>query len=412
MLMLKENTKEAIKSIRSQFLRTVLTVLIIAVGIMALVGILTSIDAMKGSISENFSSMGANSFSIRSRGMSVHIGKRGKKAKRFPRISFQQAIDFKQKYPFPAIVSISTRASALATLKHRSEKTNPNIFVFGTDENYILTSGLSIEKGRNFSEHDVRFGSHAVIIGSEIAKTLFPSGENPIDKLISIGSGKYKVIGVLKEKGSSMGNSPDKNALIPLTNARQYFSSSNPSFMISVMADSPDKLDAAIGEAIGTFRIVRKDKIGQDDSFEISRSDSISEMLIDNLSMVTVFATIIGLITLLGAAIGLMNIMLVSVTERTREIGARKALGASARLIRNQFLIEAILICQIGGIVGIILGIAIGNLIGMFMGSPFIIPWAWMIVGVLICFFVGLFSGIYPAYKASKLDPIEALRYE
>ncbi|MCB0802156.1 MAG: ABC transporter permease [Flavobacteriales bacterium] len=379
---------------------------------MALVGILTSIDAMKSSISDNFSNMGANSFSIRNRGMNIHVGKRGKKEKVFPRITYDQAITFKKRYDFPALSSVSTRASALATLKFESLKTNPNIFVFGIDENYLITSGYELKKGRNFSEHDIQFGSHTAIIGHEIAKTLFPNNQNPIDKLISIGSGKYKVIGVLAEKGSSMGNSADKNAFIPLTNARQYFSTANPTFLINVMADSPEQIDRAVGEATGMFRTIRGDKLGQEDSFEISRSDSLSEMLIDNLSMVTIFATVIGLITLLGAAIGLMNIMLVSVTERTQEIGVRKAIGASAKIIRNQFLIEAIIICQLGGILGIILGISIGNMIGMFMGSGFIIPWDWIGLGVALCFIVGLLSGIYPAYKASNLDPIEALRYE
>lgn len=409
--LLRENIKESFKSVKSQKLRTILTVLIIAVGIMALVGILTSIDAMKDSISSNFSNMGANSFNIRNSGLNIRVGKRGKKRKVFPRITYEEAIRFKEEYNFPATVSISTRATALATLKYKSEKTNPNIFVFGIDENYLDNSGYGIGRGRNFSENDIRYGTHTAIIGIEIADQLFPN-ESPLDKLISIGAGKYKVIGVLEKKGSSMGNSADKNAFIPLTNARQHFSTANPSFLISVMASSPEQIEGAVGEAKGTFRIVRGDKLGEINSFEIVRSDSLSSMLIENLSMVTIFATVIGLITLLGAAIGLMNIMLVSVTERTREIGVRKAIGASVLLIRNQFLIEAIIICQLGGFVGIILGITIGNVIGMVMGSGFIIPWLWMALGIALCFIVGLASGIYPAYKASNLDPIEALRYE
>ncbi len=408
----KENIREALRSIRSQLLRTILTALIIAIGITSLVGILTSIDAISGSISSNFSSMGSNTFSIRNRGSSIRIGKRGKKAKNHPRIKYQEAIDFKERYEYPAIVSVSTRATALATLKHEFEKTNPNIFVFGIDENYLTTSGYEIEIGRNFTVHDNRYGSHGVIIGKEIQTSLFPNGEDPLNKTISIGPGKYKVIGVLKSKGSSMGFSGDKNAFIPLTNARQYFPSANPSFLINVMVSTPEELDPAIGEATGTFRVIRMDKIGREESFETNRSDNFSQLLIENLSMVRVFATIIGLITLLGAAIGLMNIMLVSVTERTREIGIRKAIGASSTTIRNQFLIEAVVICQLGGILGIVLGIIIGNLVGNLVGGSFIIPWNWMILGVSLCVGVGLTSGFYPAYKASKLDPIESLRYE
>ncbi|MDB4082857.1 ABC transporter permease [Vicingaceae bacterium] len=410
--LIKENIREALKSVRGQLLRTILTVMIIAIGIIALVGILTSIDAISGSISSNFSSMGSNSFSIKNYGFSGDFSKGGRKRKYFSRISYQEAIDFKERYKFPATVSVSTRASSLATLKYQSEKTNPNIFVFGTDENYFETSGYEMERGRNFSESEIRYGSHVVIIGNEIEKKLFPNKENPIDKLISIGPGRYRIIGTLKTKGSSMGFSGDKNAFIPIINARQYFSQSNPTFSISVKANTQNELDPAIGEAWGIFRVIRGDKAKQEASFEISKSDSFANLFLENMAFVRIAAIAIAIITLLGSAIGLMNMMLVSVTERTREIGIRKAIGASAATIRYQFLIEAIVICQLGGFLGILLGIIFGNIVGSFVGGAFIIPWAWMILGVFLCLIVGLLSGIYPAYKASKLDPIESLRYE
>lgn len=410
-LMITENISEALKSVRSQLLRTILTVLIISVGIMALVGILTSIDAIKSSISSNFSSMGANTFSIRNYGTGIHVGSGGRKAKTYPRISYREALSFKKAYDFPAYVSVSTRASSLATLKFGSEETNPNIFVFGVDENYLITSGYEIEEGRNFSPQDIEFGTNTIILGVDIVEDLFPN-EKALEKVITIGGKKFTVVGILKSKGSSMGFSGDKNALIPLTTARQEFSQPNPTFLINVTVDKANKLEPAIGEATGLFRSVRGDKPGDEPSFEISRSDSISQMLIENMAVVSISATIIGLITLLGAAIGLMNIMLVSVTERTREIGVRKAIGASSKIIRNQFLVEAIVICQLGGLFGILLGIIIGNAVGSLMGAEFIIPWDWMLIAFALCFVVGLASGFYPAYKASELDPIEALRYE
>jgi putative ABC transport system permease protein len=220
------------------------------------------------------------------------------------------------------------------------------------------------------------------------------------------------VIGVLKSKGNSMGFGGDKVSILPLANVRQYFSRPNMTFTINVMVTNSQLMDAAVGEAMGTFRRIRKVVVGEDENFEITKSDNLANLLIDNIQKVTAGATAIGIITLLGAAIGLMNIMLVSVTERTREIGIRKAIGANAKTIRSQFLVEAIVICQIGGLLGIVLGIAIGNLISMQLGVGFIIPWFWIISGIILCMFVGLISGLYPAIKASKLDPIEALRFE
>ncbi len=408
----RENIKVAIKAIRSQVLRTTLTVLIIAVGITALVGILTAIDAIKYKINDDFSSMGANTFTIRNRGMFINSNQGGKKPKRYPAITYDEALAFKDKFEFPSTCSISANATQIATVKHKSEKTNPNIPVIGGDENYIFTSGYVVANGRNFSVNEIQKGNHVVIVGQKIVSTLFKDGEDPIDKEISIGGGKYRIIGVLEEKGNSMGFSSDNQCIIPLSNVRQYYSRPNMSFTISVLTDSPQDLEPAISEATGTFRIIRKVPLGQQSSFEIVKSDNLANVLIDQIEFITVAATIIGIITLLGAAIGLMNIMLVSVTERTREIGTRKAIGASANTIKVQFLIEAIIIGQLGGFFGIILGIIIGNLVSVLVGGGFIVPWNWIFFGVVLCFIVGVFSGIYPANKAANLDPIDALRYE
>jgi putative ABC transport system permease protein len=406
-----ENIRVALSSIKGQMLRAILTILIIALGIAALVGILTSIDVIKASLNSNFSSMGANTFTIRNRETTVRVGRGGKQPRRHKSITYDEAMSFAEVFDYPGTVSVSTIASFAATMKYKSEKTNPNIQVFGTDDNYLLVSGYTLEKGRNFSPQEVRGGNHVVIIGKDLVGELFKKAD-PINKEVSIGPGKYVVIGVLAAKGNSMGMSGDKVALLPIENVRQYFSRPDMTYTVNVLSEGPQFMDGTIGEATGIFRRIRKLEPQDDDNFEITKSDSIATTLIENMRYVTLGATLIAFITLLGAAIGLMNIMLVSVTERTKEIGTRKALGASRAAIRNQFITEAVVICQLGGLAGILLGLIFGFIISFIMNADFIMPWTWIGLGITLCFIVGMISGIYPAIKASRLDPIEALRYE
>ncbi len=407
-----EYLKIALQSIKSQALRTVLTALIIAIGITALVGILTAIDAIKNSLTGQFALLGANTFTIQNRSPNIRIGNRGSKPKYYPNITYYEALKFKDKMPPEhGFASISFMGTGASEVKYQSRSTNPNISVMAIDENYLQSAGYTLESGRNISEGDIDATASVTIIGQELVSKLFPK-QDPLGKFISLGGNRFRVVGVIAPKGNSFGFGGDKSMFIPITKGRSLYATANRSFAVNVMAHSGEQLAPAEGDAIATMRAVRKLKPKQEDNFTIIKSDSISESLIDNLSYVSMAAIIIAAVTLLGAAIALMNIMLVSVTERTREIGIRKAIGAKSTAILSQFLTEAIAICLLGGMAGIIFGIAIGNGTSLLIGGSFIVPWAWMILSGVLCLLVGLISGFYPALKASRLDPIESLRYE
>ena len=404
---------QAINAVRSNLLRAILTVLIIAFGIMALVGILTSIDALIYSFNDNFSSLGANSFIIYPEGNRARGHRRGKMKKRAEPIVFKQAMEFKDRFDFPGKVGIYTRATSLAEAKYGKEKTNPNVRLYGIDENYLDIKGLEIEEGRALSLTEIENGSNKCIIGMDIVKKLFnDNATRSLGKVISVGNIKYKVIGILKSKGSSLNDSEDRMVMAPLLNIKRYYGSAKKNYTISVATTNADNVDAAESVSIGIMRNVRGLKLSEENDFEIRKSDGLITFLKENTVKIRWSAVIIGIITLLGAAIGLMNIMLVSVTERTREIGITKAIGATRRNILIQFLTEAVLICQMGGLIGIFFGILAGYGLAYALGGNFIMPWNWILVGITTCMVVGLCSGMYPALKASRLDPIEALRYE
>ncbi len=398
---------------RSQALRTTLTSLIIAVGITALVGILTAIDALQAKIENDFRDMGANTFSIEANRGTLS-GRSGSGRIRTNRnISFREAETFTKRFDFPSTVSVSAMITSTGTLRYLSKKTNPNVQVLATGPGYLTTAGLKIEKGRGFSADESADGAPVAVIGKDVETKLFGEGiVNPIGEAIFIGAKRYTVTGVLKSKGTGLGFSGDNQVLIPLRNARLNFLTSSSTYTVNVQTTRAEEAEPAEIAAKGLMRNIRGDRAGEPNSFGITASDNLVALVLEQITVITLIATFIGIITLLGAAIGLMNIMLVSVTERTREIGVRKAIGAASRTIRNQFLAEAVVIGQIGGGLGIVFGIACGNVLAYIIDTPFIIPWIWIVSGIVLCFLVGLASGYYPAKRAAALDPIESLRFE
>lgn len=409
-----ENIYEGLRAIRGNALRTILTAAIIAFGITALVGILTTIDGMQSSVDNSFAGLGANSFDIK---VEQQRGRRqGVNEKVYPKLTSLEARNFKRFFTAQnqnAIVTTSTQVTGMAELKYGSMKTNPNTQIVGIDNNYLEIKGYKLQNGRNLTENDLEFSTNVTIIGSELAKQLFPK-ESPIEKNISVMGQSFRVVGVLEKKGSITGGDDDRVALVPLESGRQLAGLRGLTFDITTSVPNVSDMEYIIGEATAVMRRVRNDDLGEANSFQIERSDALAKDFEEVTGYLRIGGFGISFITLLGASIALMNIMMVSVTERTREIGVRKALGASPQKIRFQFLVEAIVICLLGGVAGIILGISVGNIISNLISeeSNFIVPWGWIFLGLVVCVSVGLLSGFYPAYKASKLDPIDSLRYE
>jgi putative ABC transport system permease protein len=416
----------AFRTIRSNKLRTGLTVSIIAFGIMALVGIITAIKAMNQKFTESFSTMGANAFTVRFKERDIRFGggnnrevklsKKGKKKEKKSslgkNITKDEAEAFIKRYDFPGIKGISIFGNRNNIASHENRKTSPNIIMFGGDENYLLLNGFSLQYGRNLNRMDVQTGRNVCVLGYDVAKKLFKEGvERAVNSVVRVNNIPYRVLGVLESRGSTFGFSRDNIIISTYENIDRNFPSGF-SFVMAVMTTDLLKVSEAIGEAEGTFRAVRKLNTTEENNFVMDRSDSVAEKAMNSLRFLTVSATVIGLITLIGAAIGLMNIMLVSVSERTREVGLVKAIGGKSKMVSRQFLLEAIIISILGAVFGIILGVMVGNLFAIVLKTGFVVPWNWVLYGIVICTVVGLLAGLYPALKAGRLNPIEALRYE
>ena len=414
----------AFRNVRGNKLRTGLTVAIIAFGIMALIGIITAIGAMNQKFSESFSTMGANAFTIRYKERNIHFGgggddvKLSKKGKRKEKksnlgkkITKDEAELFVQRYQYPSYKSISIFGTRNALVSHDDKKTSPNVLLYGGDENYVMLNGFSLASGRNMNRMEVNSGTNVCLLGYDVAKSLFREPQMATNSQVKINNVPYRVLGVLASRGSSFGFSRDNIVITSYNNIDRNFQSGS-SYIIAVMTNDLRQVYEAMGEAEATFRPIRRLAITEENNFSLDRSDSVAERAMNSLGFLTISAKVIGFITLIGAAIALMNIMLVSVSERTKEVGLVKAIGGKSMTVGGQFLLEAVIISMLGAFFGIILGILFGNSASLLFNTGFVVPWDWVFGGIAICSFVGLLAGIYPALKAGRLNPIEALRYE
>jgi putative ABC transport system permease protein len=399
---LKDTLSLSWRNIVGNKLRTSITVIIIALGIFALILIITSIKAASNSLTDSFSTMGANAFSVRYKERNIRIGGgrqrdtekttksalKEKKSSSGKVIVYEEAKAFKERYPFPAKVGLALSGPRGIVVNNSQKKTNPDVNLLGGDENYLELNGYKIATGRNFTIAEIASGRNVCVVGSGVADKLF--GENilqAIDKVINVDHVPYRIIAVLEDKGSSAFMNSSKVVITSYNNIRRLYANSTASFNVGVMVTDLKLMDAAIGEAKGTFRPIRKLDIKEEDNFYIDKSDSIAAALLTNLGFLEKGTIGIAFITLIGAAIGLMNIMLVAVNERTKEIGLIKALGGTKKDIRSQFLWESIIISLLGAFAGILSGVILGNVVAMLLKTGFIVPWGWVIAGIFVCRF-------------------------
>ena len=423
----KDSLQLSWKNVKGNKLRTGITIIIMALGIFALILIITAITAASNSLTSSFSTMGANAFSLRFKERNINFGGgrrssevqkksslKEKKSKMGMVITYDEARMFKERYDFPgAKVGIALRGPSGIVANTSKRKTNPDVNVFGGDENYVELNGYSIKAGRNFTPAEIESGQNICMLGIGVATKLFPENIlKAVDAVISVDHVPYRVIAVLDEKSSSAFFNTSRVIITPYNNVRRLYATPKSTYTVAAMVNDLKLMDIASAEAEGVFRSIRKLDVKEENNFYIDKSDSIAQSLLKNLGFLEKGTIGIAFITLIGAAIGLMNIMLVAVNERTKEIGLSKALGCTAKDVRSQFLFESVLISLMGAAAGILAGVLVGNLVALLLKTGFVVPWAWVIAAVFVCSLVGLAAGLYPAHKASKLDPIVALRYE
>ncbi|MCC6865350.1 MAG: ABC transporter permease [Ignavibacteria bacterium] len=409
---IKEAFISALNSIRANKLRASLTLLGIIIGVFSIIGVMTLLDALQKGIDSGLSQLGTSTFQVQKWPATFVSGpgKWRKYEKRKP-ITIEEGYRLKELAVLPKLIGLEDWSGG-KTVKYGSEQTNPNFQLAGVTTEFLAANNRTLNEGRFFTEEEIKSTRYIAVIGMEVVDRLFPF-TTPIDKQIEIDGNRFTVIGILTAKGENMGQSQDNIILIPLyTMDKIYGARKDRSINITVSAYSKSKLDETQEEVIGLMRQIRKVPPGEENDFDIWSNES----LVREANSFTVYfkygAGVISFISLIAAGIGIMNIMLVTVTERTKEIGIRMAIGAKRSNILTQFLFEAIVLCELGGLIGIAVGIGIGNLLGSIFNFPVSIPYDWVIIGLIVCSLIGIIFGTYPAFKAAKLNPIDALRYE
>lgn len=405
-----ESIKLAFNSIRTSKLRSVLTLLGIAVGLFSIIIVMTAISAIQQSVENTFNSLGTNNFIVQ-KWPAIRVGNPHASRDRRNRkdIEVKDGIKLREMTSLPVAIGISLSTGG-KVIKYGNEKTNPSVAVAGVNFDYFIALDLKIGEGRNFSKSDDDYSKPVAVVGTDVVDRLF-KGIDPIGRRIRVEKFSYEIIGVFEKRGSILGQSQDNFICVPLSVFEKHFGSDRSANFV-VMAQSKEMIPATMDEVIGAMRKIRKVPTGLENDFELVTNEQLIEQFNDITKYFKLGAGVVAFIALLAAGIGIMNIMLVSVTERTREIGIRKAIGAMKKNILAQFIIEAVTLSWFGGLIGILIGLIGGNLVAVTLGVSVVLPVEWIVIGLIVTSFVGVVFGVYPAYKAANLDPIEALRYE
>ena len=406
---LKESLRMAVEAIRQNKLRSILTLLGISIGVFSVIGVMTAIRTLESSVNSGLNIFGVNTFSIQ-KWPQIMVGHDWRKYRNRENIDYKQYEQFKSRAKLPALISVREGGS-IRNVRYRDKTVKKSIDIFGADEGTIRTMNTFIGDGRNFNRDDVRFSRNVCILGMDVVDRLFPF-EDPLGKKIQLKGLDYFVIGTAERKGEAFGRSQDNYVVVPISNYLERFSNHWTTLSINVEARSELEYSKTKDEAIGLMRAIRKVPPDKENDFEVVTNTEMIEQFSGFTSGVKLFALSISVIALLVAGIGIMNIMLVSVTERIKEIGIRKAIGATRQDILTQFLMEAVFLSEFGGIAGIILGVAGGNIVSFIFNIPAVIPIDWAFIGLFVCSIIGIGFGIYPAWRAANLDPIESLRFD